>query len=519
MCKARPHIFILTLIILTILVHTSPGTLGKSNLTILDVKFDPIHQGKNVVRVKVKNTSQQDQILRIHIYTRSPRLGRSGVGWGAPFYDTIKEAQTKQARFVFKIQGKITDDTWLRLSFSNPDSKQDSESKKFLEKRYTSKDLPRKISGAKPVNEASNEQTEKAFNTFKYVQSQIRNAKHEAAWQVFARDYQEAEFHGKFDIFQKAMNKVMPWSSFYWDKDVFLTLKPVKAFLSGDQLILEVASEDARWTVDLVEVDGKWKIDWIGGYTPRVLLWQNWEERLLLQMEKRSTKHFDIYYFRDSTADKEIDQIAGKKEKGFRGICGFLGKDSNVRICLVLFEDGQTKHRETGHQGRGWAFSNTIVEVYNEQEQLDPYHETTHVLMRPYGHPPALFNEGFAVYMSERMGAHALENLSGGLATIYERARELKSKGEWVDLQELLTYTEIGSVKSRPPIAYPEAASFVKFLIDKYGKDKFLKTYKSLRNTNKESVHQKNLKKLEQIYDKTPTEMEKEWEKHFIGKI
>ncbi|GAG39452.1 unnamed protein product, partial [marine sediment metagenome] len=73
----------------------------------------------------------------------------------------------------------------------------------------------------------------------------------------------------------------------------------------------------------------------------------------------------------------------------------------------------------------------------------------------------------------------------------------------------------IGSKESRPPVAYPEAASFVKFLIDKYGKDKFLKAYKTLRNSDDKSVQQKNIRGLKQIYGKTLTELEKEWENTF----
>jgi hypothetical protein len=232
-------------------------------------------------------------------------------------------------------------------------------------------------------------------------------------------------------------------------------------------------------------------------------------------MEKRSTKHFDIYYFKGSTAAKEIDKIVEQKDNGFQEICRFLGKDSDLRIRLVLFEDGQTKHAETGHQGRGWAYGSTIVEVYNEQEQLDPYHETTHVLMRPFGIPPALFNEGFAVYMSERLGAHALDDLSGGRATIFERVRELKSKEEWIELEELIAYNEIGSPESRPPVAYAEAASFVKFLIDEYGKDKFLQAYKKLKNSDNKIVHWTNKRALQKIYGKQFSELQREWEKAF----
>jgi hypothetical protein len=304
-------------------------------------------------------------------------------------------------------------------------------------------------------------------------------------------------------------------SAFVWDKEKFLNLKQ-KSVVKKDGLLTLAAEQNGQvWMVDFVQEEDQWKIDWIAGYVPRLLQWQNWEQHVLDKMEKRSTKHFDIYYFKESTAAREIDQIAEQKDKGFQEICRFLGKDSEVHIRLVLFEDGWIKHAETGHQGRGWAYGNTIVEVYNEREQLDPYHETTHVLMRPFGSPPALFNEGFAVYMSERLGAHALDDLSGGLSTIYERVREIKSKGQWIELEELITYTEIGSAKSRPPVAYPEAASFVKFLIDEYGQDKFLQAYKKLKRSNSKIVHWTNKRALQKIYGTPLSELQEEWEKVF----
>jgi len=183
-----------------------------------------------------------------------------------------------------------------------------------------------------------------------------------------------------------------------------------------------------------------------------------------------------------------------------------------VRIELVLFEDKKTKHWETGHQGMGWAFGKTMVEVYNEKESLDPFHETVHVLMGQFGSPPALFNEGFAVYMSERLGAHALKDLGGGQATIADRARELKAKEDWIALAELMTYTEIGSAESRSPIAYPEAASFVKFLIDTYGKEKFLQVYQTLKNTSNPEVRARNAAELETIYGRSVPQLQEAWE-------
>lgn len=104
-----------------------------------------------------------------------------------------------------------------------------------------------------------------------------------------------------------------------------------------------------------------------------------------------------------------------------------------------------------------------------------------------------------------------MKNLGGGEASLYERARELKEKGDWIPLQELLTYTEIGSEMSRPPVSYAEAGAFVKFLIDAYGREKFLEAYKSLKSSEDKVVHQHNREELERICGKSLEVLCQEW--------
>ena len=128
--------------------------------------------------------------------------------------------------------------------------------------------------------------------------------------------------------------------------------------------------------------------------------------------------------------------------------------------------------------------------------------------MRPFGNPPALFNEGFAVYLSERLGAGSLRYLGGGESKIYERVKELNAKNELWELKELVGFTEIGSMKTRPSIAYPQAASFVKFLVEKYGKERFLEVYKTLENW---LDNEQNIERLERICNRTFPELEREW--------
>lgn len=238
---------------------------------------------------------------------------------------------------------------------------------------------------------------------------------------------------------------------------------------------------------------------------------RNWMDQLLPKMQKRATPHFDIYYTKHCTAEQDIEEIVQKREEGYQEVCEFLGHEPDIRVCLVFFEDEETKHKETGHRGAGWAFGTTIVEVNNPEVQLDPYHEVVHILTNDYGDPPALFREGFATAMSEYLGALALKDLGGGKSSLYERVRQLKANDDWIPLEELLTYTDIGPMWSRPPVSYAEASAFVKFLLDAYGKEKFLEAYRGLKNSEEKEVHQQNQAKFEQIYGKSLDMLRQEW--------
>ena len=602
------------------------------NLEVLDVKIDPIRSGKNVVHVQVQNASPQDQILGIDIRTEG-----SISNWQTQFPDTIKGSETKWIRHAYRILGPITPDTLIRLRFFDAGSAAGfdernrwGEGRSFKTIEYSARDLKRYRADDSELKPASKGQVKAATEVLRQFQGHVKNKEYEAAWQFFTQDLREAHFQASgLEIFERCMEK--PNILFFpLSRKELLALEPESVNRQNGTISLTAALKDERWTVNYVNVEGKWEIDsfervdaarrttllapktqeqdvketfrewqdsirdekyettwgflanslrrssnlqndlqkfknemssdegnmmrtiflnlqpvsvadhgevsvlrakhgsqfWEIGFIKEDGRWKmarmgqvdrgNWQQRLLPNLQKRGTKHFDIYYYKDSTAEKEIDQIAEQKDKGFEEICRFLGKDSEVRIRMILFEDSKTKYSETGHLGAGWAFGNTIVEIYNVNEKLDPYHETTHVLTRPYGGPPALFTEGFALYMSERLGMHALDDLGGGPSTIYERVRQLKNKGEWIPLEELLTYTDIGPRGSQPRISYPEAASFVKFLIDKYGNDMFLHAYRILRNSEDEPVQQQNNKKLEQIYNKQLHKLEEEWANTFM---
>jgi len=486
---------------------------SNETLEISSLSFEPLRQGKNVVFVDVKNTSQRVQNFAIHIYTRSPDLGKEGIGWGTRFIRVLDSGDSQRLRFVYKIQGPANDNTLVRIKLFNPESLVYDESQKpFYEKSYSNGDLKFDTEANKGWMPAEDKVKEIAA-TLKVIQTHIRNKEYSDAWQFFTDDYKNAEFQtlGVTELKRRMEPNEPIHSAFSWEKEDFLRLTPMGAFQKGGILALTAANGRQTWKVDFVSEDGVYKIDWIAGYTPRVLLWQDWEKRLLPEMQKRSTEHFDFYYFRSSSVRNDIAEICAQKEKGFEDICKFLGKKSSDRITHIFFEDEKTKIQETGHQGMGWAYGNTIVEVCSRLIKLDPYHEIAHILMRPYGTPPAMFNEGFAVYISEYLGANALEYLGGEKLKINQRAKDLKNNDQWIPLSQLIAYTEIGSIESKSEVAYPLAGSFVKFLVDTYGKEKFLQAYGQLKNSDNADVQRQNIKALEQMYGKSLEQLEQEW--------
>jgi len=602
---------------------------AEGNLKILDVQFEPLHAGKNAVRIQVENSLPQERVFAVSIQARNSGQGGRFGGWGTTLFETLKPGQAQWARFGFKIWGPPADSTSIELWFFDPGPAQDFDREKWLARKpwdewfkemtYSGRDLERFKPETGTGEPASPRDTQAAGAMLRQLQKHLANKEYEAAWPLLSKEFRDAELFDRFEYLQDRMEK--PYTlAFPIGRADLLAVEPASATRHNGVLALTAATKTQAWTFSLVNVEGRWLIDSIERAKPPAgaaslkeqqeavtqafaqfqsclrdqkyeaawemvtgeirgqyqddpqkwvqamqsdgairtvfanlrpesvtegdgflalnaryenLAWKllfvqeqgqwrlylgqaqrgDWQETLLPTLPKRVTDHFDIYYFKNSTAEREIEQIARQKEEGFKQICRFLGKDSDIRIRMVFFEDGQTKQIQTGHQGAGWAFGNTIVEIYNDKEKLDPYHETTHILMGPVGSPPALFNEGFATYMSEKLGTHALANLDGGQATIHQRAAELKAKGEWIELPTLLSFREIGSPVTRPPIAYAEAGSFVKFLLDTYGKDKFLEAYGSLQNSNQQSVQQENVRKLGEIFGHSLPELEAQWHK------
>jgi hypothetical protein len=222
-----------------------------------------------------------------------------------------------------------------------------------------------------------------------------------------------------------------------------------------------------------------------------------------LPFRTRESRHYLIYYYPDSLAERDIDRIADERDHGFDQVAMLLGVHYERKIPLFLFPDEDTKRKETGHQGAGMAGNGIIVEVYSQKIKLDPYHEMTHILASQLGYPAAMFNEGLAVYLSEELGADALHDLGSPGLSCDQAVRKDRSEGAFIPLSQLLGFDNIGPEASQPSVSYPEACSMVHFLISNYGLDKFRAAYPR--------VGHGDFKAFEAIYGISVADAERAW--------
>ena len=188
----------------------------------------------------------------------------------------------------------------------------------------------------------------------------------------------------------------------------------------------------------------------------------------------------EIYAWKGSLAAGRVDSIAAARLQALRDIAALVGVEPPARVRLVFYPDEATKLRQTGHQGVGWAFGHTLVEVYNDSVRLDSYHELTHIVAAPAGSPPPALGEGLAVYVTERLGGDALAFLGASGKSVDQVACALEGTPRFIPLAELLALDNVGSSAERAPAEYAEAGSFVKYLVEARGLDRFRAAYRTV---------------------------------------
>jgi hypothetical protein len=216
----------------------------------------------------------------------------------------------------------------------------------------------------------------------------------------------------------------------------------------------------------------------------------------------------EIYAWKGSLAEDHLDAVAAERLGAVESIAQLLGVDPPDRLRIVFYPDEVLKIDQTGHQGRGWARGTTLVEVYSEGVRLDPYHELVHVIADALGSPPPILNEGLAVYASELLGADALRLLGFPDTPVHRAVCKLRNSPDYIPLADLLALDNIGSDADSAAREYAQAGSFVKYLVERHGWERFRQAYSGL---SVRADYEENVRRVHQVYGVTFGELESAW--------
>ncbi len=182
------------------------------------------------------------------------------------------------------------------------------------------------------------------------------------------------------------------------------------------------------------------------------------------------TEHF--IYYRQAGAPAPCPSLGDWLERYYRAFEGFLGvsRPTLNKVSYHLYSDANASLAACSGAGRNCYLpsSETIVSL----EPLKP-HEIVHVFERLIGTPapaPAMFSEGIATMLGGSVGPPRED---GRLDTSLDIENLLGSKAFYARTDDV-----------GPAITYSAAAGFMRFLLDRYGKDAFLSMYGGLDNVS-----------------------------------
>lgn len=239
-------------------------------------------------------------------------------------------------------------------------------------------------------------------------------------------------------------------------------------------------------------------------YTQDIPWYKN--DYLVYPFNKEESLHYIFNFQKNSLAEKNIKEIVKLKEEHHLKILSFLELDNNRKIDYYIYSSIQEKNLLMGDDSPGNAIWEELENnnpkkfeihvVYNEKCRFIGEHEDTHLLSLPWGLSIYLFCEGLAQYME-----NTFLNRDLHLA-----AKELMEEEKIYSIDFICNNNNWEYVE--PTVIYPQIGSFIKYLIEYYGKENFKRVY---QNTSREKEITENLLEIEKIYQKNINQLEKEW--------
>lgn len=179
-----------------------------------------------------------------------------------------------------------------------------------------------------------------------------------------------------------------------------------------------------------------------------------------------ASAHYDLHFFPDSLAEKEIEAIAAEQERCFAAITKTLGLTPDYRLQYYLLSTPEEVGRVYGDNEPCNGFASppdTVFAVYNEKIKCIGMHEDTHLISYIRKRPDSAFlREGLAMYMDQTWWGRANEDW----------ARAFLADGRYLSVPALLNDDVFFSHSDE--ITYPIAGAFTKFLAERLGMKDYL---------------------------------------------
>lgn len=206
--------------------------------------------------------------------------------------------------------------------------------------------------------------------------------------------------------------------------------------------------------------------------------------------------HF-ILHSKDITNE---ETIVGKLEDYYKKITDVVGIEAEGKIEYFLFDSEEGFSKIFGHKPRGEITMGRSIISWKFRKEFIPSHEMTHAIFYALGMAIPFLSEGIATFSYYYIfcldwKGHSLEHW----------INEYMDTGRYVPISDLIAGSKFYEVPSE--ISYKETASFVAYLIEKGGIEKFRELYahSSSENEFKEMV--------KALYGKNINQMEEEWKK------
>jgi len=212
------------------------------------------------------------------------------------------------------------------------------------------------------------------------------------------------------------------------------------------------------------------------------------------------TRHFNIIYPPDQEWSKFIKVIGQLHEYYYNQLISELKVETDIKITSFIFRDEEEKKRLTG-AGRTQIAKPWLREIYITPVSLTDAklkHEISHIIAgNIIDSPLGLYGSfnGLIPNMAVVEGIAVALEPETNIMTLHEKAAILLKKEKLPSFIKLFNvnnfYTYSGG------ISYSTSGSFIRYLIDKYGIDKFKQI---LKNKNFLQVYSKHISEIEKEY-------------------